>query len=359
MKTKLSNAQRWREVKERAKELAAAGATRREIAQEVGLPYNTVAEGLRHDDIAVVRQSYTPRPRDSAARVRWLAIRPQVLELAAKGAHCGAIADAVGMNYGTLYYRLRQDGITVAPCPNTINEDTEAYTHWLAVRPQVLAMAGQGATRSEIAAAVGLPYTALCHRIAKEGIDVAYAGPSPRRDVDPDIVRWYDEGWSLTEIGKRKGLTRERIRQLVKKWRLPPRPKGFRSLPLKASATAERDAELERQYRSVDAPTLEQLAERHGMRRDYVRAVLHKRGVPLPPRPSLRALSDDDVAQAVADYVGGASSGSLAARYGISGGSMGRYLRAAMGDAAYNEQRNRRWSSKPAGKGQRRLPAAA
>lgn len=80
-------------------------------------------------------------------------------------------------------------------------------------------LAAEGASRKECAARLGVCYATIhhaCHRYVikfKRG-DLTVGKPDERSST---MAALYEEGFTLQQIGDRYGVTRERVRQLIKK----------------------------------------------------------------------------------------------------------------------------------------------
>lgn len=84
----------------------------------------------------------------------------------------------------------------------------------------IKACCDRGLTLKETAAELGISYPTAWRRALKLGLVFQHGGR--RRDEDPRVPQMaalYQSGYTLQQVGDQFGLTRERVRQLLTKWR--------------------------------------------------------------------------------------------------------------------------------------------
>lgn len=98
---------------------------------------------------------------------------------------------------------------------------------WKAIPKIVAEEYRSGIPTAELCVRYQTNYTYLRKRLTHLGVPIRRAGSKPVggsiSDREASIVRWYGDGESYSAIGKRFGLSRERIRQAIIKLGLPRR----------------------------------------------------------------------------------------------------------------------------------------
>lgn len=134
---------------------------------------------------------------------------------------------------------------------------------------QVQMLAEQGMTRAEIAKAIGVSFCTLYKHVKANKIDVVHAATKLPGITDTGrankIAAMYKQGLTLAKIGTQFGLTRERVRQILRKHGV-----------LKSDSPRPKMAALKRQR--LDASREAQCLEKYGHPLDVV-AQLRQDGV--------------------------------------------------------------------------------
>ena len=90
---------------------------------------------------------------------------------------------------------------------------------------RVLSLLRLGYTRREVSEKTGMCYSAVCINAAKSGEKFSYSRDTPERDAE--IRAAHQRGESLSIIGKRFGITKQRVWSIVNRYRRK-RPKNHR-----------------------------------------------------------------------------------------------------------------------------------
>ena len=89
---------------------------------------------------------------------------------------------------------------------------------------RIVALYQQGLTRAKIAAEMGCSIGTVDYRLNEAGI----RGPRGNGPRDAEIVRRYQSGESLSQVGVAMGMTKTAVHQVLRRLGVPRRPKGPR-----------------------------------------------------------------------------------------------------------------------------------
>ena len=86
-------------------------------------------------------------------------------------------------------------------------------------RADIESLAAQGMDRQRIADAVGLSYETVCMFAKTNGIAIARKKPGPpeKPERDSAMESMYRQGMTMQVIGEKYNVTRERVRQILKR----------------------------------------------------------------------------------------------------------------------------------------------
>ena len=166
------------------------------------------------------------------------------------------------------------------------------------------------------------PVLAMVAKVHSTGV----IPPAPKDDKWQQIASLYREGQTLQSIGDKFGITRERVRQILRKAGVPT--EGYRAQHKRTSIAAQQEATI-RQMHSKGA-TVPEMAEAVGDCQMNVRSVLRRAG--LKANRAFRKPAKGTVEKAkliAADYAAGMKTAEIARRHDTHQPSVYRYLRIA------------------------------
>lgn len=119
-----------------------------------------------------------------------------------------------------------------------------------AIIDRIRGLAAEGKTRREAAGALGIAYSTVVVYGLNNGIEFVHASKDPKATARAEgMAAIYREGKTLEEIGDLYGITRERVRQLIKRHCTVPASEGGKAV---TAARKERAAAAKRDRDSLD-----------------------------------------------------------------------------------------------------------
>lgn len=160
---------------------------------------------------------------------------------------------------------------------------------------RLAALAAQGFTTKEAAAAMGMSYPGVFRAARRLGLQFANGHHQADRSRSEDMAAAYQAGETLQQIGDRYGVTRERVRQLLRKHTAITKDMGEQSVRA-AKGRAERATARDRacmakvgcdwnEYRRIRQIGRDLVASGVGVYRTPIRAFIqqkssaHQRGI--------------------------------------------------------------------------------
>jgi DNA-binding CsgD family transcriptional regulator len=133
---------------------------------------------------------------------------PEAFALAAKGYTMAQIARELNVSYWAVNYWAQRNGVTLA-----------RYKHSLRPKAaQAIALAKDGHYPAEIARITGMSAGGVMLLLRREGVTPGkHTHTQPNKDRAAKIADMFRQGVTLERIGAQFGITRERVRQILKR----------------------------------------------------------------------------------------------------------------------------------------------
>jgi transposase len=198
----------------------------------------------------------------------WEAKAAVFAQFSGSGLTIADVARRTDTSYPTVKRYAERFGFDFSPQePRTRSVSVEARSFQDAIAAKLRILAEEGKSRKEAAEEVGLSYQDVIRYGLRYGLPFIHASVDPKAvDRAKVMAAMYRGGKTLDEIGKLYGVTRERVRQLIKK------NCGLTGADGGQSAIAQRKREAAQAKR--DARSL----ERHGCRHDQYLELVKMRG---------------------------------------------------------------------------------
>jgi hypothetical protein len=162
---------------------------------------------------------------------------PEAFALAANGFTMAQIARELDVAYWTVNYWAQRNGITLAQ-----------YKHSL--KPAALRaieLAKEGCYPAEIARQTGMTHGGITKLLEREGVVAGKCGGKPATvERAQKMASMFRQGLTLVKIGEHFNLTRERVRQVLKRLGITAEHGG----QSKIAATKKQDAQAKRDAKS-------------------------------------------------------------------------------------------------------------
>jgi uncharacterized protein (DUF433 family) len=152
----------------------------------------------------------------------------QIVEDYESGMKVSDLVEKYGISKPVLYERLREEGVEIG--------DRKRGAKWRDLpTEQIVGEYESGMTLQELGKWYGVSVKTIRSRLKEAGVQIRNRGMKvgselkDNKDRDSRIKERYQRGLSMATVGEEFGISRERVRQILKKQKVETRGNGWRN----------------------------------------------------------------------------------------------------------------------------------